>query len=285
MSVGEAMSIRKLLLVTFAAVAAVALAVSAAQAGSAVGDGTPVMVAAHPAQSVSPPLDSTGPSVSGRKDNAEYQARLARWRALPPEEQKRLKARYEAWQKLPEDKKKAIRDHMEAWKKMPPDAKKRVMDRMREYRQLPPDRNERMRRHWEAWSRMSPERKALARRVAGILKEMPKEDIQRLKQMPLEQRRAALKDILASKGIEITPMPPATGRGQGDRGMDRERMRPGPGGPDGRDRWNDSRAPRRRRLESSDSQLPPGDDRPRGDFRRSPRRERSAPPQPMESTE
>jgi len=278
------MSTWKPLLVTFAAVAAAVLVVPAAQAGSAVNNGTPVMVAAQPARGASPSFDSTGPSVSGRKDNADFQARLARWRALPPEQQKRLKERYEAWQKLPEEKKKAIREHMEAWMKMPPDAKKRVIEHMREYRQLPPDRNERMRRRWEAWSRMSPERKALARRVAAVLKEMPKEDLQRLREMPLEKRRAALKDILTSKGIDISPLPPATSRGEGERGMDRERMRGGPGGPDGRDRRNDLRDARRRRLESSDDSMPPGDF-PRGDFRRSPRRDRPARSQPMESTD
>jgi hypothetical protein len=275
---------RKHLLITIAAVAAAVLFVSVAHAGSAVGDDTPVMVAAKPAAgSASPPLDSTGASVPGRRDNAEYQARLARWRALPPEEQKRLKERYEAWQKLPEDRKTAIREHMNAWRQMPPDAKKKVMDRMREYHQLPPDRNERMRRHWEAWSRMSPERKALARRVAGILRELPKEEIQRLKAMPLDERRAALKDLLAAKGVEIMPMPPAVGRGgDGERGPGRNRMELRP---DGRQRSGDMRDDRWPRLQSSDG----NGDFPHGNpGRRYPRREsgeRSEAPNTEESTQ
>jgi hypothetical protein len=236
-------------------------------------------------------LDSTGPSVSGRKGNPDFQARLARWRALSPEEQQRLKERYEAWEKLSDSEKKAIRDRMEAWNKLTPEARQQYMERLSQYRRMSPEDRERLKRHWEAWRAMTSEQRRLARRVAEVLKDLPKDQLQSLKAMPLDERRAALRKILADKGIDVTPLPPAAGQGEGQswgqnrpwNGSDQGpqmRRRSGVESSDGMFMRPDSSAsrdglrgffgrgdsgqPRRRRIESSDANPAPPASSPAG---------------------
>lgn len=207
-----------------------------------------------PASKAAPALDSTGPRGDRHKGGPDLQARIERWKSLPPEEREKLMARYKAFEKLPDDKKRAIRERMEQWHTMTPDQRRQMTERWKEYHSMPPDMNERMRQRLATWRAMPPEEQLRVRRALSVIKSLPKEEVVRIKALPPDQRRAAIDKLLAAKGVSLD-------------GIRRMRGMGGPGGPD-----REMRDRRGMRLDSSAVMPGAPDDRQRGDRRGGDRR-------------
>ena len=156
-----------------------------------------------PRRKDAPALDSTGPRGDRHRGGPDLQARIERWKSLPPEEREKLIARYKAFERLPEDQKRAIRERMEQWHKMTPDQRREMSERWKQYHSMPPEMNERMRERLATWRAMPPEEQLRVRRALSVIKSLPKEDVARIKALPPDERRAAVDKLLSAKGVSL----------------------------------------------------------------------------------
>lgn len=199
------------------------------------------MVVETPAQ-----ISAASENESEHGDPHQQRMRMERFRALPPEKQKELIERYKAFQQLPEDQQRRLRMRLRRWHEMSAEDRKKTMDRYRQFREMPLERHRQMRRRWGAWQAMPEERKQLIRRALAVIRDIPPDEMEKIKALPEEQRREALKEILRQNGVDVSSIgndggaredqatgPPGEWRrmreGQGRQaGGERRRLRQGP---------------------------------------------------------
>jgi len=182
-----------------------------------------------------------------RTEAEQWQERRERWRLLGPEERRELMQRYERWKRLPPDERKelrerlgrlkalpdverqALRRRLQAWSRLNPEERRRMERRLAYWRQLPPKQKERVARALWILKRLLPEefdafkhsvgterkqrRRALARRLADLLKQ-PRERLRPLSELPPDERRQALRNLLR-QGPGPTSAPPPRPRREG----------------------------------------------------------------------
>ena len=169
--------------------------------------------------------DAAGQNVGGRggaRGEARRDERIRRWRALTPKKRRKLMELHHRYKKLPEKTRAGIDMRFEKWRRLSPEEKRRMRERLGRFRGLDERKRKGFRRRLTAWRSMSDERREFLRKALAVLKKLPPEKIEELKNMPPAQRRGALRAIFKEHGLEM----PRGGRQKGRQGAERG-QRPG----------------------------------------------------------
>jgi len=176
----------------------------------------------------------------GRPTQAEaLQRQRERWSRLTPERRRQLRERYDRWKRLPSSQRKELRDRLgrlnalpeaqrhalqrrlQAWSRLGPHERRKMQARLEYWRRLSPEEKERVTRALWVLNRLLPEefdafkrssgaerqerRQVLSRRLAALLAQ-PTERLRPLSELPPEERREALDELL-EEGPDRSPAP------------------------------------------------------------------------------
>ena len=113
-----------------------------------------------------------------------YHRNLERWRKMTPEQHERLRERHERWKKMSEEERARILENYRRLKKMGPERQQAVIRARRVMAKLEPKTREELHEHMMRMRRMPPERRHEMMRQVNQVRQVLAEDYEQLRELP-----------------------------------------------------------------------------------------------------
>jgi len=251
-------SLRNSLLILCMATAVLASAGFSSSVAAAEGGRGPSIGAGRPADEAkavekkpgetSPAVDQAATDKDKPADTEEsLQRRMEWWKSLSDEDRARLTENYKRFEQLSDDEKRQIRERLSQLEKMTPEARNALHQRFERFHNMPQGDRQRIMEHTRAWRAMPLEKQMLVRRLLTVIRSLPPAEIDRLRKLPAEEKRQALRKLLEERGGEIEGAAPSGERGPRAIPRDRAERIGERRGPQRRDSgWDDMRRGRQR---------------------------------------